>query len=130
MANKGGFSWKRALGVTKQKQRLSRATGIPLTKSGRQRKIGKALTGGGCLLWILVLLAIVVFLGAFASAALGFTDVPSGHPYGGAIEDLSSRGIINGFPGGTFGPNRAVTRQQLAKMIVLTMDSGTQLKLG
>ena len=47
--NKGGFSWKRAAGVTKAKQSISRATGVPLTKSGRQRKVGKMVTGGGCL---------------------------------------------------------------------------------
>ena len=47
--NKGGFSWKQALGITRQDQRLSRAIGIRLTKSGRQRKIGRAVTGGGCL---------------------------------------------------------------------------------
>jgi hypothetical protein len=50
--NKGGFSWKRATGITRAKSRISRATGIPLTKSGRQRKIGKAVTGGGCVLSI------------------------------------------------------------------------------
>ena len=49
MANRGGFSWKRALGVTKAKSRISRATGIPLTKSGRQRKVGK-MVSGGCIL--------------------------------------------------------------------------------
>lgn len=48
--NRGGFSWKRFLGVTRMKQKISRATGIPLTKSGRQRKVGKMVTGGGCLL--------------------------------------------------------------------------------
>ncbi|MFM8553155.1 MAG: hypothetical protein ACKOBO_00860 [Acidimicrobiales bacterium] len=37
------FSWKRALGVTQAKRRLSRATGIPLTRSGRQRKLGRWL---------------------------------------------------------------------------------------
>lgn len=47
--NKGGFSWKRATGVTRAKAKVSRTTGIPLTKSGRQRKVGKMLTGGGCL---------------------------------------------------------------------------------
>lgn len=51
--NKGGFSWKRATGVTRAKSRISRATGIPLTKSGRQRKVGKMVTGGGCLVIIL-----------------------------------------------------------------------------
>jgi hypothetical protein len=46
---KGGFSWKRAIGVTKAKTKISRVTGIPLTKSGRQRKVGKMVAGGGCL---------------------------------------------------------------------------------
>ena len=35
------FSWKRALGVTKAKRKISKATGIPTTKAGRQRKLGK-----------------------------------------------------------------------------------------
>jgi len=38
--NKGGFSWKRFLGITKAKQKLSRTTGIPMSKSGRERKLG------------------------------------------------------------------------------------------
>jgi len=50
---KGGFSWKRATGITKAKTRISRATGVPLTKSGRQRKVGKIVTEGGCLVMIL-----------------------------------------------------------------------------
>ena len=32
------FSWKRALGITKAKRKIARATGIPTTKAGRQRK--------------------------------------------------------------------------------------------
>ncbi len=44
------FSWKRALGVSAAKGRVSRAIGIPLTRSGRQRKFGKA---AGCLLFVL-----------------------------------------------------------------------------
>lgn len=39
--NKFGFSWKRFFGITKLKRKISKATGIPLTKSGRQRKFGK-----------------------------------------------------------------------------------------
>lgn len=35
------FSWKRALGITKAKRKISKATGIPLTKAGRQRKLGR-----------------------------------------------------------------------------------------
>lgn len=52
---KGGFSWKRATGVTRAKQNFSRKTGMPLTKSGQQRKIGKAVTGG-CLMLIIKLI--------------------------------------------------------------------------
>lgn len=37
------FSWKKALGITKAKRKISKATGIPLTKSGRRNKIGKIL---------------------------------------------------------------------------------------
>ena len=60
--NLGGFSWKRATGVTKAKSRISRATGIPLTKSGRQRKIWKIVTGGGCCIPVLLTLSFVVLL--------------------------------------------------------------------
>lgn len=34
------FSWKRALGITKVKQKIVKETGIPLTKQGLERKIG------------------------------------------------------------------------------------------
>lgn len=37
------FSWKRALGITKLKQQISRKTGIPMSKSGVERKIGKTI---------------------------------------------------------------------------------------
>lgn len=37
------FSWKRALGVTAAKQRFARKTGIPTTKAGLERKIGRAV---------------------------------------------------------------------------------------
>lgn len=34
----GGFSWKRAVGITSAKRKIARATGIPTTKAGRKRK--------------------------------------------------------------------------------------------
>lgn len=37
------FSWKRALGVSQFKQKVSRETGIPMSKSGLERKIGSTL---------------------------------------------------------------------------------------
>ena len=54
--NRGGFSWKRALGISSAKARLSRKIGIPLTRSGRQRKIGALM---GCLIPVLLALIIV-----------------------------------------------------------------------
>lgn len=37
------FSWKRALGITQAKQDFARKTGVPTTKAGLERKVGKAL---------------------------------------------------------------------------------------
>lgn len=37
------FSWKRALGITQAKQRFARETGIPTSKAGLERKIGKMI---------------------------------------------------------------------------------------
>lgn len=55
MPNYGGFSWKRLTGISAAKSRISRATGIPWTRSGRQRKIGAMM--GGCLVPVVILLA-------------------------------------------------------------------------
>ena len=53
------FSWKRAIGLSSAKSKLSREIGIPLTRSGRQRKVGRML---GCLLPTLMLLTVLVLL--------------------------------------------------------------------
>ena len=37
------FSLKRLVGITRVKQKISRKTGIPWTRQGRQRKIGKMI---------------------------------------------------------------------------------------
>lgn len=55
---KRGFSWKRATGLTGAKRKISKATGIPLTKSGRQRKVGKMISGGGCLIALVAMICI------------------------------------------------------------------------
>ncbi len=68
-----------------------------------------------------MLTTIVVVLLLGAGLAIAFSDVPSGSDYEEAINDLSGLGIINGFEDGNFRPNELVTRQQFAKMIVLTL---------
>ena len=37
------FSWKRALGITQAKQNFARETGIPTSKAGVERKIGRMI---------------------------------------------------------------------------------------
>ena len=37
------FSWKRALGITKAKRKIAKATGIPTTKQGRRNKLARML---------------------------------------------------------------------------------------
>lgn len=67
---RGGFSWKRLLGITAAKQRLSRKIGIPLTRSGRQRKLGSLLypkrrrgrSSTGCLVIILPIAGLAIYL--------------------------------------------------------------------
>lgn len=37
------FSWKRALEITQVKQKIARATGIPTSKAGVERKVGNTI---------------------------------------------------------------------------------------
>jgi len=55
MGKKYGFSFSlsRALGIAAAKGKISRAIGIPLTRQGRQRKIGRA---AGCMVVIVVVI--------------------------------------------------------------------------
>jgi hypothetical protein len=56
--NKGGFSWKRFIGITRVKQNFARKTGIPTTRSGLERKIGGMLLGKGCLV---IIFGLIIF---------------------------------------------------------------------
>ncbi|MGI5940487.1 MAG: S-layer homology domain-containing protein [Thermoleophilia bacterium] len=49
-----------------------------------------------------------------------FPDI-KGTPYAAEINRLAKEGIISGFTDGTFGPDKHVTRQQFAKMIMLSL---------
>jgi len=54
------------LGISAAKGRIARATGIPTTRSGRQRKFGRLATQGWPLLFIAVIIA-VISIGLVAS---------------------------------------------------------------
>ncbi|MFC5542431.1 S-layer homology domain-containing protein [Ureibacillus suwonensis] len=51
-----------------------------------------------------------------------FTDVPKSSKYYGAIAALSYKGVISGYPDGTFRPTNTLTRSQIAKMITLAFE--------
>ena len=53
------------------------------------------------------------------AGGISLSDISSS-PYKAAIDRLAAAGIIAGFADGTFRPSDPVTRQQFAKMIVLT----------
>lgn len=41
--NKGGFSWKTFLGLTAFKRNISRKTGVPMSKTGLEAKVGRTV---------------------------------------------------------------------------------------
>tara|TARA_R110002126_G_scaffold289763_3_gene445429 strand:- start:1216 stop:1416 length:201 start_codon:yes stop_codon:yes gene_type:complete len=59
--NKGGFSWKKLSGYSAAKSKVSRKIGVPLTKSGRNQKVGKIVTKG-CLGMLVALTLPFLFL--------------------------------------------------------------------
>ena len=60
------FSWKRALGISGLKNRISRKIGIPLTRHGRQRKVGQLL---GCALPFALLIGTIAIAAVVAGAS-------------------------------------------------------------
>ncbi|MBN1629519.1 MAG: S-layer homology domain-containing protein [Thermoleophilia bacterium] len=61
--------------------------------------------------------AALAFLWAGAGTALAFTDVPDGHRYAPAINELAQLGIVSGRGDGAFRPDDPVSRAQFAKMM-------------
>lgn len=49
-----------------------------------------------------------------------FTDVPPTHPAFEAISELEQRGVINGFPDGSFRPDATITRAAALKIVLLS----------
>ena len=47
----------------------------------------------------------------------GFSDVSDGTWYTEAVNWAAANGVVNGYPDGTFRPDRAVTRQETAAIL-------------
>ncbi|HZK41363.1 MAG TPA: S-layer homology domain-containing protein, partial [Clostridia bacterium] len=81
---------------------LARVTSRDLGPVGYDREYGHGLIDAQALL---------------ASLKSSFPDVPYASWYFGYVANLARRSIINGYPDGTFKPNRQVRRDHAAKMI-------------
>ena len=67
-----------------------------------------------------LLAVLVLFTAGGVTQASVFSDVSDSHPHFTAIEFLRSRGIINGYEDGTFKPDRAVSRAEFLKIVLLS----------
>ena len=73
-----------------------------------------------------LLLAAVMALGVNAGvyAANPFSDVPAGHWAYDAVNKLAAEGVIEGYPGGTYGGDRLMTRYEMAQIVAKAMAKG------
>ena len=60
--------------------------------------------------------------GAQSVSALPFTDLPADYWADGAISKLYTKGLVSGYPDGTFRPGEAVTRAEFVAMLARALD--------
>ena len=56
-----------------------------------------------------------------------FPDVPSNHWAYEAVSDLSRLGLVEGYPDGTFGGDRMMTRYEFAQIVYRAIQNGAQV---
>lgn len=73
-----------------------------------------------------LLLAAVMALGVNAGvyAANPFSDVPAGHWAYDVVNKLAAEGVVEGYPGGTYGGDRLMTRYEMAQIVAKAMAKG------
>jgi len=65
---------------------------------------------------MIVLAVVTLMVPIIVNAA--FSDVPEDHWAASYINELTSKGVINGYPDGTYGPSITLTKGQFLKLIV------------
>ena len=75
-------------------------------------------------LWFYVPISdpIWVMDGAMLPAVQRFSDVPASHWAYSAIMDMANKGVLRGYPDGTFKPGAHVTRSEFAVMMARALD--------
>lgn len=76
-----------------------------------------------------LLLAMTMALGITASAyaANPFSDVPAGHWAYDAVNKLAAEGVVEGYPAGTYGGDRLMTRYEMAQIVAKAMAKGANV---
>lgn len=76
-----------------------------------------------------LLLAMTMALGITASvyAANPFSDVPAGHWAYDSVNKLAAEGVVEGYPGGTYGGDRLMTRYEMAQIVAKAMAKGANV---
>ena len=75
-------------------------------------------------LFLLAIMLVMAF--AVPVSAATFRDVPGNAWYYGYVNDLSNRGILNGYTDGTFRPNQNIKRAETFAMINRVLDRVTE----
>jgi len=91
--NRGGFSWRRFLGISAFKASISRKIGIPLSRSGREQKAGRWMMQGGYWLLVAMVICILAMITTLCHAG-GKSPLP---PTGGYIQRNAFGGGANTF---------------------------------
>ncbi|MBR2472009.1 MAG: S-layer homology domain-containing protein, partial [Clostridia bacterium] len=71
---------------------------------------------------LLLAILMLVSMCAFADAVVeegAFPDVAGDHANAEAIKHYADAGVINGYPDGTFGPDKPITRGEFVKMLMV-----------
>ena len=76
-----------------------------------------------------LVLAMAMALGVTASAyaANPFSDVPAGHWAYGAVNKLAAEGVVDGYPDGTYGGDKLMTRYEMAQIVAKAMAKGANV---
>lgn len=76
-----------------------------------------------------LLLAMMIAMGITASAyaANPFSDVPAGHWAYDAVNKLAAEGVVEGYPDGTYGGDRLMTRYEMAQIVAKAMAKGANV---
>ncbi len=77
------------------------------------------------ILSLLLALTMLLSLAVVPASAAEFTDVNKNYQYYDAIQNLVSRGIINGYEDGTFKPEATITRAEFCKMVIYAIGHET-----